>query len=222
MKQETAGLDLEPIGETEEDRREVAFAAAPFWWKRIPLKALAIGREGDWLMHCRQIGLPPVAAAMRELDTFLPHAVRLLWFCANDESAWLAFWMKRAGSFLLDLEIRRWAEAQILPGEQGLVVGLALEIYDRAHATLAARVDTGDDDEPGERRGPWDARSTSRSSHGPSTAPSAPGKSSTGTRRKKGGRWCTATGSRAEGATSGPGRARRRKRKCGRGGGSEE
>lgn len=213
---------LDPIPAAPEDVREEAFAAAPFLWKDLSLHPLSIGREGDFLIHCRRIGLPPLAAAMKSTETFLSHAIRILWFCAHEPESWLAFWMKREGSFLLDLVIREWADKHILPGEQDQVVGLALDIFDRAHVNHAARVSEDDADDVGEPRGPSDDRSTSSSSPGPFTAPSVPTPSNTTSRKRKAGRSSTATASAAARRSSGlksPRKTKRNSTHSGRSGG---
>jgi hypothetical protein len=157
--------DLAAAALDAEHHREESFTAAPFHWKDIPLHPFAIDREADWLLHCQRIGLPASDVAIRSLDTFLSHAVRLIWFCAHEEPAWLANWMLRGGSLLLDLSIREWSRQHILPGDQIAVTKLALEIHDRAHVNHATRVDTDDAGELGEGHGPSDEHNTSRSSH---------------------------------------------------------
>jgi hypothetical protein len=140
--------DDESINELAEQRREEAFIAAPWHWRDIPLHPLSIGREGDWLQHCRRIGLPPLHEVINSGEGFLSMAQRLLWFCAHEPRAWLSVWMKggEAAPIVLESRITEWADKNILPGDQLAVLKLALDIYDRSRATQAHRVEDEADD----------------------------------------------------------------------------
>jgi hypothetical protein len=214
---------LESIDSPEETaaqlRREEASAAAPFWFKNIQLHPLAVGREGDWLLHCRRIGLPPLTDVINDVETFIPHAGRLLFFLAHPPGKWLASWMVFSPSVSagrLDLQIREWIDEHIKPGpDVSAAVNLALAIYDRAHELQPAIADDpeGGGDELGEGRGLRHERRSSPSSRRPSTAVSAPSTSNTNTHPKRRRRSSIVRESRAASSTSGPRSSPRKKQK---------
>lgn len=199
---------LEPLDP--ETVREEAFTAAPFHWRGMPLHALAISRESDWQLHCRRIGLPPVAEAFT-----VAHAVRLLWFCAHEPSIWLAIWMRggEAAPILMDTLIRAWADEHIPPGSQVEAVRLASDIYDRAYISRASVVDDGAEDPLGNEPGPSDVRSIAPSSHGPAPASSPSTRSATNSRRSAAGLMSTPTSSRKARTRNGRQKPRGRKPK---------
>lgn len=195
---------LEPLDPP--DPHEAAFTAAPFAWKNIPLHALAIAREGDWLMHCRRIGLPALHECIGSAETFLPHAVRLLWFCAHEPVTWLSAWMKggEAAPVVIENFVRAWSEEQITPGDQPAVLKLALDIYDRAHANEARLLDPGGEDTEGNASGPRTRLNTSASSRGPAPDSSVSSTSATHFPRSAAGPTSTRTAARKVAATNGP------------------
>ena len=200
---------LEPLDPPDpETLRETAFASPPFTWHDRPLAPLAIDREGDWLLHCRRIGLPPLAEVLSSSDLFAPHALRLLWFCLHEPSDWLSVWMAggKGAPIHLDTRIRAWAAGAILPGEQSAAVSLALQVYDRAYTNRATPVDDdpGEEDAPGKAPGPSGERNTSASSRGPAPASSAKLTSATSSRRKGAGPTSTRTSPRRASSTNGP------------------
>lgn len=118
-----------------EQLRNAAFQSAAFYWKDQPLQPLAISREADWLLHCHQIGLPPLSGDLSSHSaTFFPYAIRLVWFCAHEPKEWLG---AGRASFGLDKVIRNWADAHVLPGDQPAFIKLAWDIYDRAYLNKA-------------------------------------------------------------------------------------
>lgn len=203
------------------ERRAAAFQAAPFHWHDLQLAPLSIGREGDWLMHCARIGLPPLHEVINRGEAFLPHALRLLWFCAHEPARWLAVWMKGgpAAPILLETEIRAWLDDHVKSTEGLPVLKLALAIWDRAHETRAvptAGDDDDTDDDPGNASGPDSARSTSASSAAPVRA-TPPTTSSTTSRRRRAGPSSTPTASPKGKSTKTPKPSRPRKKPPARG-----
>jgi hypothetical protein len=214
--------DLEPLdsdpAEARTAARESAFAAAPFFWKDLELAPLAIGREGDWLLHCQRIGLPPLHEVINSGDAFLGHAQRLLFFCANPPRAWLAVWMKggAAAPIILEQMIADWAARHIQPGDQIAVIKLALQIYDRSRITQATLTDQEEDDAEGNASGPAHVLNTSASSSGPAPASMepalpAPHTSNTTSRKRKAGPSSMRTAAPTAARTHGLKKGRRKK-----------
>lgn len=190
---------LEPLDPP--DPHEAVFTAAPFAWKNIPLHPLAIAREGDWLMHCRRIGLPPLSVCLDDAETFSAFAFRLLWFCAHEPEVWLCRWMK-GGGLELEKEISQWLEKHIRPGDQVEAVRLALDIFTRAHENMA-RPCAEEEGEPGKAHGPSSRRSIAASSHGPAQDSSPNGTSATSYPRSEDGPTSTRTAALKGKSTSG-------------------
>lgn len=220
--------DLESINDPEPDpaaasaqARADAFSAAPFFWQDIQLAPMAIDREADWLSHCRRIGLPPLSAVINDADSFLAHAIRLIWFCAHDPSKWLARWMRGgdAAPMVLEIVIRQWLDKHIQPGDQAsAALKLALAIYDRSRINQAALIDDDDEeDTEGNGSGPAHELSTSASSAGPAPAPSRSITSGIICHKSKAGPSSTRLAAPMAASTSGRKKARRKKRKSGRG-----
>jgi hypothetical protein len=196
--------DDESINELAEQKREEAFVAAPWYWREVPLHPLSIGREGDWLIHCHRIGLPPLDEVINKREAFFGHALRMVWFCAHESSVWLSMWMKGrdAAPIIMEGEISEWLDKHVLPGEQMALLDLAYEIFDRSRATRAKRVEDGAD-EAGEGSGLAPALNTSASSARPSTAPVPTTTSNTNSAKRRAGRSSTVTDARKAKSTNG-------------------
>lgn len=203
---------LEPLDP--ETAREEAFTAAPFHWRGMPLHALAVSRESDWLIHCRRCKYDPPSESFT-----MAHAVRLLWFCAHEPATWLAHWTAggAVATILLEEKIRQWADEHIPPGEQVAALRLASDIYDRAYISRAAVLDDGAEDPLGNEPGPSDVRSIAASSHGPAPASSPSINSATSSRRSAAGPMSTATSSRKGRSRSGPKKRPVKRRPSGKG-----
>lgn len=210
----TEDINNLPRTPTPEQARAEDFTAAPWQWKGITLEPLAIMREGDWLAHCRRIGLPPLDVAMSGgRETFLPHATRLLWFLAHDPMLWLLPGMQGdMAPLAIELVLRPWCDEHILlTGEDAIAAcTLAHQIWNRAHGHQPQVDDTASEEEDedeqeqdgkapaGEPHGLASPRSTSRSSARPSPASARTTRaarstgSATTSRRSKAGRSRTA------------------------------
>ncbi len=214
---------LEPLDgapDPRSDARADAFSAAPFHWKDLQLAPLAIGREAAWLSHCRRIGLPRLGAVINDADSFLAHAIRMLWFCAHEPSAWLSIWIKGGdlGAFLLDIKITQWADAQIQPGDEAAAaLKLALDIHDRSRINQASLLDSDDSDTEGNGSGPAHERNTSASSAGPAPEPTVENTLTTTSLRSKAGPMSTRTARARAANTSGRKKAPKKKRNSARG-----
>lgn len=115
-----------------------AFSAPPFKWKDITLQAFAIDREGDWLLHRKQMSAPPLSDIIADVGAMALDAMRVLWFCAHDPSEWLVPARDAATRALsVETRIRDWARDHIDGTEIPAAVALFYEIFNRAHSTRA-------------------------------------------------------------------------------------
>lgn len=115
-----------------------AFAAPPFQWKDITLQPFAIDREGDWLLHRKQMGAPPLSDIISDVGAMALDAMRVLWFCAHEPADWLSPARDAATRALaVETRIRDWARTHIDGTEIPAAVALFYEIFNRAHSTRA-------------------------------------------------------------------------------------
>lgn len=131
-------IDTEDAGDTTDQITAAAFAAPPFKWKDITLQPFAIDREGDWLLHRKLVGAPPLGEIIADVGAMTLDAMRVLWFCAHDPADWLApaaDVTSRAQS--IETRIREWARLHIEGNEIPASVSLFYEIFNRAHSTRA-------------------------------------------------------------------------------------
>lgn len=132
---------LDAVDETESDtladaekEREMAVRAIPFTWQGKELAPFAIDREADWMLFRGLIEAPSLEVAFSIPGGFVADAVRILFFCSNEPSAWITL---LSSPLELDAKIRGWSALNVPQGTQAEAVLRAIEIYNRAHSTQA-------------------------------------------------------------------------------------
>jgi hypothetical protein len=127
-----------------------AFTAKPFHWKDKELAPLAIDREGDWQRHREIMGDPQLHEIIRNPQSMVIDALRVIWFCAHDPKVWLSIhsmvmddegnWTRRTAqekALVLEDKIRQWSRDNVANNEQAMAVSLFYDIYQRAQSTRA-------------------------------------------------------------------------------------
>lgn len=127
-----------------------SFGVKPFHWKDTQLAPLAIDREGDWQRHRESLGDPPLGEIIRNAQSMLLDAIRVLWFCAHDPKEWLAVpsmkrddegdWTRLSTidrALVVEEKIRAWGRENIANNEQAMAVSLFYEMFQSAYSTKA-------------------------------------------------------------------------------------
>lgn len=117
-----ADRDADQAGDA---RRQAAFDAE-FTWRGRKLEPFSISREVLFLQLRVAVGAPPIFAAARDGEGWLPDAMRILWLCHHGPDDWGPL---RAEPQRLQEAIERWAEDHIARAERVALWGLTLRIW---------------------------------------------------------------------------------------------
>lgn len=127
-----------------------AFGVKPFHWKNAELAPFAIDREGDWQRHREIMGDPQLHEIIRQPQSMVIDALRVLWFCAHEPKEWICIpsmvldddgnWTRRTAqerALVIEEKIRAWSRENVANHEQALAVSLFYDIYQSAQKTRA-------------------------------------------------------------------------------------
>lgn len=127
-----------------------SFGIKPFFWKGTELAPFAIDREGDWQRHREAMNEPPLGEIIRNAQSMLTDALRVLWFCAHSPREWLSIpsmirddegnWTRQSTldrALMLEDKIRTWSRENVANNEQAMAVSLFYEIFQSAYSTKA-------------------------------------------------------------------------------------
>ena len=127
-----------------------SFGIKPFHWKGTELAPFAIDREGDWQRHREAMNEPPLGEIIRNAQSMLTDALRVLWFCAHSPREWLSIpsmirddegnWTRQSTldrALMLEDKIRTWSRENVANNEQAMAVSLFYEIFQSAYSTKA-------------------------------------------------------------------------------------
>jgi len=127
-----------------------SFGSKAFHWKDTELAPFAIDREGDWQRHREAMNEPPLGEIIRNAQSMLTDALRVLWFCAHPPREWLSIpsmirddegnWTRQSTldrALMLEDKIRAWSRENVANNEQAMAVSLFYEIFQSAYSTKA-------------------------------------------------------------------------------------
>ncbi len=93
---------------------------------------------------------PPLGEIIRNAQSMLTDALRVLWFCAHSPREWLSIpsmirddegnWTRQSTmdrALMLEDKIRAWSRENVANNEQAMAVSLFYEIFQSAYSTKA-------------------------------------------------------------------------------------
>ncbi len=125
-------VDLAPSADAaaEQAARDRAFDAE-YEWNGQPLHGFALDRESLFAQLRSAVGAPHILIAIRDFDSFLADAFRILFICSRPASAYRHL---RGDAGLFQEAVEAWAVANVRPDQRQLAVATAMNIYADATA----------------------------------------------------------------------------------------